>query len=297
MCSAFTPDCGYDNSTFNLIGDVYCPDTKCLGKRCLHKKTFQSLGRSDHQCPQCGSVCQVRNILFEDQTTSFSLSLGPWVYIFEESPKSVQDNIGDVYCPGKYCSNREKCESFVDCVATPRSIYACGKCEAWLLVHKVPFMSPEHVKTTKTDKTRFCLLEKDELGTQQTIVTQCPFQSTRYRKKELCVDNKVQETIGHVHCPTCRNEKYVYISTTKTTSFYDCKKCKACCHVLKIPLKDQKRTIILFGGDGTNCFARKTSCDYEKERPSPFLKKFLRQSQPSTYEPEPKEIKVNSNME
>ena len=43
---------------------------------------------------------------------------------------------------------------------------------------------------------------------------------------------------------------------------------------------------MLFGGDGTHCFASKTSRDYEK--PSPFLKKFLRQSQSSTSEPEPK---------
>ena len=64
MCSAFTPVCGYDNSTIILIGDVYCPNTKCLGKLCLHKKTFQSLGRSNFQCPQCGFVCQVRNIPF-----------------------------------------------------------------------------------------------------------------------------------------------------------------------------------------------------------------------------------------
>ena len=27
------------------------------------------------------------------------------------------------------------------------------------------------------------------------------FQSTTYRKKELCVDNKVRETIGDVYCP------------------------------------------------------------------------------------------------
>ena len=87
MCSAFTPDCGYDNTTIILIGDVYYPETKCLGKLCLHKKTFQSLGRSDHQCPQCASVCQVRNIRFEDQTNSFFLSFGPGVYIFEETPK------------------------------------------------------------------------------------------------------------------------------------------------------------------------------------------------------------------
>ena len=80
----------------------------------------------------------------------------------------------------------------------------------------------------------------------------------------MYVDNKMQETIGDVYCPTCRNEKCVYISTNKSTSFYDCKKCKACCHVFNIPFKDQKLTIILFGGDGTHCFARKTSRDYEK---------------------------------
>ena len=38
---------------------------------------------------------------FEEQTNSFFLSHGQGVYIFEESPKSIQDVIGDVYCPGK----------------------------------------------------------------------------------------------------------------------------------------------------------------------------------------------------
>ena len=142
------------------LGDVYCPNTKCLGKCCLHKETLQSLGRSDHQSPQCGSVCEVRNFPFEDQTNSFFLSLGPGVYIFEESPKSVQDVIGDVYCPGRYCSNREKCESLGGYGTTPRSIYAGGKCVAWFFVHKVPFMLQEHVTTTKTDKTRFFLAGK-----------------------------------------------------------------------------------------------------------------------------------------
>ena len=32
------------------------------------------------------------------------------------------------------------------------------------------------------------------------------FQSTKYGKKELCVDNKVRETIGDMYCPTWRNE-------------------------------------------------------------------------------------------
>ena len=126
------------------------------------------------------------------------------------------------------------------------------------------------------------------------LFNEVPVQSTKYRKKELCVDNKVRESIGDVYCPTCRNEKCVYFSTNKTTTFYDCEKCKACCHVLNIPFRDQKPTIMLFGGDGTHCFARKTSRDYEKEKPSPFLKKFLRQSQPSTSEREPEKGQIKS---
>ena len=159
MCSAFTLDCGYDNSTIILIGHVSCPNTKCSG-RLLLKKTFQSLGRSDYQCPQCGSVCQVRNIPFEDQTNSFFLSLVQGLYIFEETPKSVQDVIADIYCPGKYCSNREKCESIGVYVTIPRSIYGCGNCGAWLFVHKVPSLLKQHKKTTKTDKTRFFFARK-----------------------------------------------------------------------------------------------------------------------------------------
>ena len=96
------------------------------------------------------------------------------------------------------------------------------------------------------------------------LLLNVPFQSTKYRKKELCVDNKVRETLREVHCRTCRNEKCVYNSTNKTTSFYDCKKCKACCNALKVPFKDQKLTIMLFDGDGTHCFAKETSRDYEK---------------------------------
>ena len=168
MCSAFTPDCAYDNSAIIIIGDVYCPNTSCLGKLCLHKKTFQSLGRSDYQCPQCASVCQVRIIPFENQTNSFFLSLGPGVYIFEESPKSIQDVIGDVYCPGEYCLNRVKCKSIGGYITTLRSIYGCDNCGAWLFVHKVPFTLQEHVKTTKTVKTRFFFVKK--VARRQTIV-------------------------------------------------------------------------------------------------------------------------------
>ena len=102
-----------------------------------------------------------------------------------------------------------------------------------------------------------------------------PFRSTKYRKKELCVD-KIK-TIGDVYCPTCRNEKCV--ETKNMTSFYDCKKCKACCNVLNFPFKDQKPTILLFGGDGTHCLhesrLRKTISIFEVNSP-PITTKHIR---------------------
>ena len=112
-------------------------------------------------------------------------------------------------------------------------------------------------RTSKGDKNRqnTLFLLKKTLHDKQ-LFNKVPFQSTKYGKKELCMDNKVPETIGGVYCPTCRNEKCVYISTNKTTSFYDCQTCKACCLVLNIPFKDQKPTIMLYGGYGTLCFAK-----------------------------------------
>ena len=54
---------------------------------------------------------------------------------------------------------------------------------------------------------------------------------------------------------------------------------------------------MLFSGDGTQCFAQKTSRDYKKEKPSPFLRKFLRKAQPRTSEPEIKKAEVFPFME
>ena len=105
-------------------------------------------------------MCQVRNIPFEGQTSSFFLSLGQGVYIFEENPKPIQNVIGDVFCPGEYCLSREKCKFIGGYVTIPRSIYGCDNCGAWLFFHKIPFTLPVHIKTTKTDKTRFFFAKK-----------------------------------------------------------------------------------------------------------------------------------------
>ena len=119
------------------------------------KRLFNLLAEVIINIRNVGLCARCAIFLLKIKTNSFLLSLGQGVYIFEESLKSVQDNIGDLHCPGKYCSNREKCASLGGYVTTPRSIYACGNCGAWLFVHKVPFMLQEHVKTTKTDKTPF----------------------------------------------------------------------------------------------------------------------------------------------
>ena len=50
---------------------------------------------------------------------------------------------------------------------------------------------------------------------------------------------------------------------------------------------------MFFGGDGTHCFAKKASHDYEKEKPSRFLKKLLRQSESHA----PKKAKLSPNIE
>ena len=153
---------------------------------CVHKKTFESLNRSDSQVPHRSPKCQVRKKSFDKQTNWFFLKFGQGIFIFEETQKSNQVVIGDVHCP-----------------TSP-----CGNC--------------------------------------------------------------------------------VHLSTNKTTNFYDCKKSKACSRVLKIPFGPQKRKIMLVGGDGKHCFARKVSRDYKKDKTYPLLQKFRRQSESSTPEHEQK---------
>ena len=134
--------------------------------------------RNARLCARCAIF------LLKIKEVPFSCRLINGVYIFEESPKSVQDVIGDVFCRSKFCSNRQKCDSRDGYVTTPRSIYGCGKCGAWLFNHEIPFMLQEHVKRTKTDSTR-SLLKEDELGTEQTIVTQCSISINQIKKERI----------------------------------------------------------------------------------------------------------------
>ena len=62
----------------------------------------------------------------------------------------------------------------------------------------------------------------------------------------------IQDVTGVLYCPTCPNQKCVFLSTNRNSRFNDCEKCKAYSHLLKVPFKDQKPTIMLFGEDGTH---------------------------------------------
>ena len=195
---------------------------------------------------------------FEDQTNSFFSSLGQAVYIFEESRKSVQNVIGDVYRSGKYCSNREKCESLGGYVTTPRSIYACGKCGAWLFVHKVLFMLQEHVKTTEADK--ICFLFAGKICTryqtnkyylmshfnQPNIERKNCVWTTKYEKLwEMCVVQHVDlksvftlQPIKRLVSTTLKSAKlaatfWIFLSRTKNRQL--------CCLVVTVHILSQER--------------------------------------------------------
>ena len=294
LCSAFTPDCGYDNSVIILIGDVYCQIqivwVNFAGTKRLFNLSAEAIIniRNAHLCASAEISFWISNKF---------LFVGAWsrgLHFWRESKINSRCHWRCVLSRWALPQQREM--QIYWWLSNNSEIHLW----LWELCGLVVCsQSSFHVtRARKDDKNRqntLFLSLKNMLHDKQ-LFNQVPFQSTKYRKKELCVDNKVREIIGDVYCPKCRNEKCVYLSTKKTTSFYDCKKRKACCNVLNFPFRDQKPTFMLFGGDGTNCFARKTSRHYEKEKPSPFLLKFLSQSQPSTSEPEPRKVKMSPNI-
>ena len=84
--------------------------------------------------------------------------------------------------------------------------------KAWGLV--VCSQSSSHITRARKDETNrkklaFSLPKRMSLLPEEQLLLIVPFQSTKYTEKELCVDKKIQETIGDVYCPTFRNEKCV----------------------------------------------------------------------------------------
>ena len=194
MCSTFTTDSGYDNITNILIGDVYCPNTKCSGKFCLHKKLFNLSAEAIINVPNERLCFRCAMFLLEIKQIPFSCRLGNGFTFLKRVQNQFKLLLQMSIVLAKIVST-EKCDSFDGWVTLPRSIYGCGKRGVCLFVHKVLFMLQEHIKTTKLDKTRVFFAKKMKLVTNKPFLLDTPFQSTKYGKKDLCKDNKVQEAI------------------------------------------------------------------------------------------------------
>ena len=77
-----------------------------------------------------------------------------------------------------------------------------------------------------------------------------------------------------MYCPTCRNEKRVFFSTIKISSFYDCKKCKACCHVSNNPFKVQISIILIVWWQSHSFFCQKDESWLQKWKTNSFFEEF-----------------------
>ena len=110
----------------------------------------------------------------------------------------------------------------------------------------------------------------------------------------LYQDQNVVQLIGDVICPNnkCRGENCVNSTSFEeiNKSIYQCKQCKACSHVLNFAFEDQKPCLTLFGL--TYCFRKKTKSDYQKEKLSPLMRQYIRQSKFSTTNAEEANIKL-----
>ena len=109
MCSAFTPDYAYDNSVFKLLGTcfvglhsvwVYFVSTKRLSNISADANifVFVHLNVSSAQYSISGTNIFV---FFEVWPSDLYFSF------FEATQLSIQDNIGAVFRPGRYCSRRK----------------------------------------------------------------------------------------------------------------------------------------------------------------------------------------------
>ena len=74
-CSAFAFDCGYNNSTIILIGDVFCPNTKCSARLCLTKRLFNHLAEAITNVRNVGLCARCAIFLLKIKEIPFSCRL------------------------------------------------------------------------------------------------------------------------------------------------------------------------------------------------------------------------------
>ena len=102
MWSSFPSDYWLEKSNFTPTRwERVLARKKCSWKLCVHRKTFKSLRSSEYHCPEIETTCQVHNVFFENQRTSF-FSCDQKIWIFEEMLKTNKDIDWDVFCPASY---------------------------------------------------------------------------------------------------------------------------------------------------------------------------------------------------
>ena len=77
------------NEITNIIGDVYCPDRKCVNQKCLYMCTSKNNCKSSYECLQCNASLTVQNIPFMDQKHLWTLFGGDGTHVF--TPKTAKD--------------------------------------------------------------------------------------------------------------------------------------------------------------------------------------------------------------
>ena len=93
-----------------------------------------------------------------------------------------------------------------------------------------------------------------------------------------------------MYCPTFPNEKCVHLSTKTISSFYRCKKCKACSHMMNTHLRIKSRQLCRLVVMVDVALHEKRVVK-TKTKKNPFSEKFFHQSQSTTRELDSKKAK------
>ena len=210
ISSAFNPDCGYYKSTIVLIGDVFCPNTNCSGKLCLHKRFF-SISRQKRLWLSAMRVC-VPGAQFSFPRSIKFLFLVVWLSDLHFWWESTINSRFYWRCLLSWQVLFQQRKRWISWRLCNKSEIHLRLWKMWsLLVSSKNFLLWYQSTQIRQSQTKRAFLQKKmKLLPSKQVFINVLFQSTNCRKKELFVDNKVQETIGNVYCSTCRNENSLH---------------------------------------------------------------------------------------
>ena len=151
MCSAINPDCGYDNSTIILIGDVYSPNTKCWGKLCLHKNVSTSRQKRLSMSAMRVCVPGAQNSFWRSNKLLFLVVCSRGLPFWRESKINPRCYWRCLLSRQLLFQQREMRLSNIS-----RYLFGCGKCGTWLFFSQSSLCVTRALKDNKNrQKTLF----------------------------------------------------------------------------------------------------------------------------------------------